>query len=78
MSFRKCSQKRTVRVKWGVNLGSLGAGCRDHGECMKLDISESHKRNLNWGDTSPNELKNIWVANLILYKKSGIISFIKP
>ena len=42
---------------------------------LKLDVSVLHQRGLDWGDSLPSELKNVWVANFGLIKEIGDLKF---
>ena len=42
---------------------------------LKLDLSELSKRNLDWDDYVPDDLKNLWTNNFELIQKLGQIKF---
>ena len=42
---------------------------------LKLDLSELSKRNLDWDDYVPDDLKNVWKTNFELIQKLGQIKF---
>ncbi len=42
---------------------------------FKIDMSELHRRKLNWEDPIPAELRNVWIANFDLIQEIGKIEF---
>ena len=42
---------------------------------LKLDLSELSKRNLDWDDFVPDDLKTLWTNNFELIQKLGQIKF---
>ena len=44
---------------------------------LKLDLSELSKRNFDWDDYVPDDLKNLWTNNFELIQKLGQVKFKK-
>ena len=44
---------------------------------LKLDLSELSKRNLDWDDYVPDDLKNLWKNNFDLIQRFGQTKFIR-
>ena len=42
---------------------------------LKLDLSELSKRNLDWDDYVPDDLKNAWLENFELIQRLGQVRF---